>query len=534
MEFTDAGLVLGILPAFINPTTIALALKGGQLAANLGSKFLGRNDLRDAQKRQDKEISSTNLINAFGGNARPSQQSIQPSGFTNFLSGLGEALGTGADVAGLVSGFKANQANLAGKQTANEAARLSLDVDKGKLFSSAADLSAPRISAPLPSIGGAGKIGAISSAAADQFAAPASQFTAGAPKLAGILGTPAAASQISNFSDPSSVLASIGDLSNTGRLAAQAGVNNRQAGLAAGRSADALAAQTRQQALQQQQFDNRIAVEKLGQGDRKLDQAQRNIDFESRPVPLNLETDIGLSLLDRPTADWATFSANPDIASQLSVATLADVKTAQLAYLDKQRETQDLLVSAEGQALVQNLLPVIKSDKSFAMVPGVAFGYGSVAKGYLEETGQGDIAIITGSVRMKDPTAAVREGDIKTEEQAITLAEKWELIGSGERVFGDGGRMLPEVRDRFLSLAQELYKNTEQDLAFKIPNFKKIGLNFLPVGGDPKKIDTFLDAYKLRPISSFGAPIRTKAMRDKDDNSRNSGSQRLIGIVGDR
>tara|TARA_R110000803_G_scaffold209079_1_gene278288 strand:- start:2604 stop:3191 length:588 start_codon:yes stop_codon:yes gene_type:complete len=192
----------------------------------------------------------------------------------------------------------------------------------------------------------------------------------------------------------------------------------------------------------------------------------------------------------------------------------------------------DLLSTAEGKAITQNLLPVIKSDKGFTLIPGVAFGYGSVAKGYQEETGQGDLAIITGIVRMKDPTATVREGDITTEEQGITLAERYSLLATGERVFGEGGRMLPEVRDRFLSLAQVLYRNTQEDIAFKVPKLKAIGLNFLPIGGDPKKIDAFLDAYKLRPMESFGAPVRNKEMRNKDRNSRNSASDRLLGIVG--
>ena len=88
------------------------------------------------------------------------------------------------------------------------------------------------------------------------------------------------------------------------------------------------------------------------------------------------------------------------------------------------------------------------------------------------------------------------------------------------------------MRDRFLSLAQVLYRNTQEDIAFKVPKLKAIGLNFLPIGGDPKKIDAFLDAYKLRPMESFGAPVRNKEMRNKDRNSRNSASDRLLGIVG--
>jgi len=89
-----------------DPLTIALALRGIQLGANLGADFLGRNDVKKAQARQDKDISRVNLINAFGGNAQASPVSVTSGGGTNFLRGLGRAAGVGSQVAGLAQGFK--------------------------------------------------------------------------------------------------------------------------------------------------------------------------------------------------------------------------------------------------------------------------------------------------------------------------------------------------------------------------------------------------------------------------------------------
>ena len=223
------------LPALIaaNPQ---LALTAGSILAKLGAGFTGRNDQRDARRKAEEEnkrrIGRANLSRAFGGN--PAVDLVNPklkqSGATKLLSGLGTAASLGAQAVGMHSQAKAAKQAFDSRAIQNEAAQFNLAKGRGALAGSAASLaegSADKFSNAIPPLGGADQIGAVPKTL-DKFAAPPSQFTGGAPKLSGLTGTPEAASRISNFSDPSGVMASIAGLSDTGKLAAQATVNQRQ------------------------------------------------------------------------------------------------------------------------------------------------------------------------------------------------------------------------------------------------------------------------------------------------------------------
>lgn len=82
-----------------NPQT---SLAVASILSKIGAGMLANRDLKKAQKKQDQNIANANLINSFGGNARPSPVSVTPGKGTTLLS----LLGTAADAGGAIYGAR--------------------------------------------------------------------------------------------------------------------------------------------------------------------------------------------------------------------------------------------------------------------------------------------------------------------------------------------------------------------------------------------------------------------------------------------
>ena len=86
-----------------DPATVSAALTIGSTLAKLGQGYFAGKDAERAQKRMDRKVAQSNLINAFGGpgTSVPTPESVRPGKATTILGGLGKALDVGSTLHGL-------------------------------------------------------------------------------------------------------------------------------------------------------------------------------------------------------------------------------------------------------------------------------------------------------------------------------------------------------------------------------------------------------------------------------------------------
>jgi len=473
----------------IDPATGALILQGVSLVGNLGANYFGRNDARDAMRKAEEEnkkrIAQANLSRAFGGN--PGVDLVQPKlkqgAGTSLLRAIGQGAGIGSQAMGIYSGLKdaSQMRDLRNTQmqTAsiqNDAAQMALDTQIGGQKFSLGDMGRQAERARMmDTVKNGPTLGNLK---------PPTSLAGGFKEEIPELFNPLNAAQAGGFSAANQA-ASLVD-TNAIRKAEQ----------------DALDAALRQAQIGSANRANQPKPPAPAAGMTPKQAIEARGDLIKA-----IGDGFDASIAGNPTMSWAEFSAQPAVSSHLISATPVEVGQLQSLYITKQESRLAGIRDAEGEALTTHLGGRIKQDKDFTLIPGVVFGYGSMAEGYNANDGQGDLAIITGIVRMKDPTATVREGDIDTEEKALTVLENYGVMIGGEKIWGEGGRMLQPARDRFLALGQDLYRNTEKQVAYKMPMYKKFGVSMMPPGADLGKVDAYLEPYKLRPLEEFSAPI---------------------------
>lgn len=88
-------------------------------------------------------------------------------------------------------------------------------------------------------------------------------------------------------------------------------------------------------------------------------------------------------------------------------------------------------------------------------------GYEKIRSSAALDSGPGDISTIFAYMKMLDPTSVVREGEFATAENSGGVGEQ--ISNLYNRVLS-GERLTPELRRQFLASADQIYKETAQNL----------------------------------------------------------------------
>jgi len=216
---------------------------------------------------------------------------------------------------------------------------------------------------------------------------------------------------------------------------------------------------------------------------------------------------------------WEEFSADSSIEQSLKKLTPTEIEGLQNNFKSAQSGWAEILDADTKDVLRSDIKPLLDKDQLFKYSGGLRFAYLSIARGYLEGTGQGDIAMIIGLARLKDPGVSVRAEDVNTEEKAITKLESLKLLASGERIWGEGGRMLPEVRKRFMSMGQSLYQgvvDAVNDEDTGLPSIRKAAKALTKPGADLDGINFVINKFNMPTIDSYG--VKVIDLTEKDEN----------------
>lgn len=122
----------------------------------------------------------------------------------------------------------------------------------------------------------------------------------------------------------------------------------------------------------------------------------------------------------------------------------------------------------------------IRAEPAFRAFNDVQLGLKSVEEGAALNSAVGDLLIINGFAKIKDPGSVVREEEARTVEQAQGLLER--LLNTGERFF-KGARLRPEKRVEFLEASRNLaqrnakpYRDTLRQIYQ--PRAERLGIPF--------------------------------------------------------
>lgn len=83
----------------------------------------------------------------------------------------------------------------------------------------------------------------------------------------------------------------------------------------------------------------------------------------------------------------------------------------------------------------------------------IVMGYSRMKAGAQDASGAGDLAIVYGYIKMLDPTSVVREGELALAGQTGSVPEM--IVQTYNNII-KGERLAPEVRERFISMAERL------------------------------------------------------------------------------
>ncbi len=144
------------------------------------------------------------------------------------------------------------------------------------------------------------------------------------------------------------------------------------------------------------------------------------------------------------------------IPYSLIVSGLSNVKN-QLKLKNSSTGIPGSVWSKEQLDLINTLTDDMRSDKNITDFNGVASGYQRVSDGVTLDSGQGDLAIVYGYMKMLDPTSVVREGEFATAEATAGLPA-W-IVSQYNKLL-DGGRLDDgegKTRAEFKRAAEQLY-----------------------------------------------------------------------------
>ena len=93
------------------------------------------------------------------------------------------------------------------------------------------------------------------------------------------------------------------------------------------------------------------------------------------------------------------------------------------------------------------------------------------------------------------------------------------MLASGERIWGEGGRMLPEVRKRFMSMAQSLYQgvvDAVNDENTGLPSVRRAAEALTKRGADLRGINYVINTFNLPDLKSYGVPVIDLTEKDRN------------------
>ena len=267
----------------------------------------------------------------------------------------------------------------------------------------------------------------------------------------------------------------------------------------------------------------RVAEGSLDLQERNATHAATGVQRQAQERVLGFaEQGVKAYLLRNPALTFEEFLSEPGAQSITSQLGEEELSRLQTSFVSRQQELFESLQDGTNKVLFQQLAPRINQDDLLSNVGNLQFGLGTVVSGASQNNGFGDIAMIVGAVRLKDPGVSVRAEDIKTEEKALTYLHDVGLFVSGERIFGDGGRLLPGARSTLLEASEDLYKTHAQQVDLKLETFLPTGLDALPINaidGESRVVD-FLETYRLPPISTYALPgVQEQEGRGTADDS---------------
>jgi len=436
-----------------------LLLRGG-LAA--GTNFLQQGRVDKLNKRQSKAQALANLQSAISPRGQQFQASAVAPPKPGFLERLGGAAQTGI---GVHDAFKTAQQGFQARQDALGDAETARQTGRG-ILEAGAQGGSPQV--------------------------PAAQIGGGPGQVSG---------KIPFNADPVTTAAP----DSTQALAFQSELNRIN----------------RDQA--QQQFSNQATTTRLGQGDRGLDQGDRRLDqgdtrlgiqqgglelqrqerqdaLSTNATKRGMELEgsfrnaIGPSLAADPGQTFQVYMANADSMGM-------DLNRAKQIFDEEVSALDTQLADKSTAFLYDKMRPRIKDDKLVSNAGNLRFAMSTIASGYNQDNGFGDVNMMIGTVRLSDPAVSVRAEDVHTLEEALAWLEQVdpELVS---KMATEGDRLLPAARNRLMESALDLYDTNRLGMDTTLGQLVTEAQTALP-GARPNRINTFMDTFKLPDAQSF-------------------------------
>ena len=515
----------------IDPATGALIASSVGALANLGAGYFGGKDIEKANRENRRRAAMSNLIRSFGVDHRPVMKDVELGKTTRLLQGIGKGanvVGTGLNLynqlqsaqlqdqykKGLLEQIEEDRKVRAGRRAA---------LGAGKTYDLDRSLEIPKglSEAPKVKIGDAPSLSTLGRPIKrDTPQLGSYNFMRGeySPEVAGEDATSNLVSKLSSLAKSK--------LPERTRMQRASDFGFEPDSIEAlsfsATMSDRLAKEQKELAdLEQVKADTAYKLSLANKDPKGLTPYQKaQMGLAGRQVLYDSLKEGMPNYIYRTLGEgtWGDFSAESSIAQSLKTLTPTEIQGLRTDFVSAKDKWAEILDEDTKEVLRNDIKPLLDKDQLFKYSGGLRFAYLSIAKGYLEQTGQGDIAMIIGLARLKDPGVSVRAEDVNTEEKAITKLESLKLLASGERIWGEGGRMLPEVRRRFMSMGQSLYQgvvDAVNDEDTGLPHIMRTAKELTKPGADLSGIDLVIGKYNMPSIDSYGVGLIDLTEKDR-------------------
>jgi hypothetical protein len=530
---------------------LALIASGVGTVANIGAGYFGGKDVKKANKENRRRAAMSNLIRSFGVDHRPVQQDVELGKTTRLLQGIGKGANTIGTGLNLYNTMKGQALARESAKKADELRGLQIDelkrssrAEEGARAALGAGMTSDRLPTPDPmSIRGTASEGFTSNIPRYNLDDAPSLRTLGRSKTPSldVLGemvtkkTPSVTDATSGLVEKLTSLAKM--RSDQGLTGDGTRITPRMQGPEdfgfdpgsieslsfSATMAERLAKEQKELAdLENTRADTEYKNMLASKDPKQLTAVQQaQLDLASRELLYNSLKEGMPNYIYETLGEgtWEEFSADSSIAQSLKKLTPTEIEGLQNNFKSAQDGWAEILDKDTKDVLRSDIKPLLDKDQLFKYSGGLRFAYLSIARGYLEQTGQGDIAMIIGLARLKDPGVSVRAEDVNTEEKAITKLESLKLLASGERIWGEGGRMLPEVRRRFMSMGQSLYQgvvDAVNDEDTGLPSIRKAAEALTKSGADLRGINFVINKFNMPDLKSYGVPVIDLTEKDRN------------------
>lgn len=154
--------------------------------------------------------------------------------------------------------------------------------------------------------------------------------------------------------------------------------------------------------------------------------------------------------------DLATSSGIP---YSLITAGMANVKN-QMLYKNASTGLPGSVYTKEQLDVINTVSDDMRSDDNIKNYLAIKTGYQRVEDGVTLDSGQGDLAIVYGYMKMLDPNSVVREGEFATAENTSGVSE---ALRAKYNNLLNGGRLSESTRSEFATAAGQLYKTADSN-----------------------------------------------------------------------